>query len=228
MEEIAPDYESDCGRVTLYLGDCLEILPTLEGVDAVVTDPPYGMSYAPSRSLKKCKKWQSQKPFVMVEGDSEPFDPAPLLRLEKPLVTWGANHYGSKMPDSAGWLIWDKKRGGQISKGFIGSDVELAWTNARGTAKIFDYMWCGLCRDGEVGEHYHPTQKPVRVMAWCMEMANIPEGATVLDPYMGSGTTGIACLRTGRRFVGIEKDPVHYATALERIKRELAQGDLFL
>jgi site-specific DNA-methyltransferase (adenine-specific) len=222
-----PGYASSCGRATLYLGDCLSILPALEGVDAVVTDPPYGMSYAPSRSLKKCKKWQSQKPFVMVEGDSEPFDPAPLLRLKKPLVTWGANHYASKMPDSAGWLTWDKKRGGQISKGFIGSDVEHAWTNARGTAKIFDYMWCGLCRDGEVGEHYHPTQKPVRVMAWCMEMANIPEGATVLDPYMGSGTTGIACIRTNRRFIGIEKDPTHYATALERITAELAQGDLF-
>lgn len=74
----------------------------------------------------------------------------------------------------------------------------------------------------------HPTQKPVELMAWCMEQAKVPEGALVLDSYMGSGTTGIACIRTGRRFVGIEKDPTHYATALKRITDELAQGDLFL
>jgi site-specific DNA-methyltransferase (adenine-specific) len=215
-----------CG-VTLYQGDCLDILPTLEGVDAVVTDPPYGMDYAPARSLNKCKKWQSQKNFDKVKGDAEPFDPAPILNLGKPTVTWGANHYGSRLPDSAGWLVWDKKRGGQISKGFIGSDVELAWTNTRGTAKTYDYMWCGLCRDGEVGSHLHPTQKPIALMGWCMEMAKVPEGATVLDPYMGSGTTGIACIRTGRNFIGIEKDPEHFETARKRIEAELAQGDLF-
>jgi DNA modification methylase len=74
----------------------------------------------------------------------------------------------------------------------------------------------------------HPSQKPVELMAWCMDKAKVVVGATVLDPYMGSGTTGIACIRTGRRFIGIEKDPTHYATALERIKNEIAQKDLFL
>lgn len=74
----------------------------------------------------------------------------------------------------------------------------------------------------------HPTQKPVLAMAWTMDAMKVPSGAVVFDPYMGSGTTGIACIRTGRRFVGIEKDPTHYATAVERIKNELAQGDLFL
>ena len=77
------------------------------------------------------------------------------------------------------------------------------------------------------GGTLHPTQKPVPLMAWCMDKAKVPEGATVLDPYMGSGSTIIAAIRTGRKAIGIEKDPEHFKNACERIKRELAQGDLF-
>lgn len=211
--------------VELYLGDCRELLATLEA-GAIVTDPPYGIDYKPQRSLAKCKKWKSQKAFEVVKHDNEAFDPLPLLARGLPVVTWGGNHYADKLPPSGGWLVWDKKRGGTISRGFVGSDVELAWTNIGGTAKIYNYMWCGLCRDGEVGEHYHPTQKPVSLMQWCISLT--PEGATVLDPYMGSGSTIIAAIRTGRKAIGIEKDPEHFKTAVERIKRELAQGDLFL
>jgi len=153
------------------------------------------------------------------------YDPAPILARDVPTVLWGANHYASRLPDSAAWLVWDK-RGGTAENNL--SDCELAWCNVGGSARLKMHMWNGLCRDSEIGEHLHPTQKPVIVMAWAMDKAKVPAGAVVVDPYMGSGTTGIACIRTGRRFVGIEKDPAHYATALERIKNELAQGDLFL
>ena len=88
------------------------------------------------------------------------------------------------------------------------------------------HLWDGFKRQSEIGEHHHPTQKPVALMAWCLDIAKVPEGATVLDPYMGSGTTGIACIRTGRKFIGIEKDPKHFQTAVERIDRELQQGRL--
>ena len=99
--------------------------------------------------------------------------------------------------------------------------------NTIGSVKIFSHLWAGICRDSEVGEHHHPMQKPVALMIWAMDKAKVPEGATVFDPYMGSGTTGIACIRTGRSFIGIEKDPKHYATAEARIRRELQQGVLF-
>jgi site-specific DNA-methyltransferase (adenine-specific) len=216
--------------VRRQLGDCLLINADCRDVlleiacGAIVTDPPYGLDYKPQRSLSKCKKWQSQKPFVAVQHDDEDFAPEHLLALDVPMVLWGGNHYADKLPPSGGWLVWDKKRGGTISRGFVGSDVELAWTNIGGTAKIFNYMWCGLCRDGEVGEHYHPTQKPVNLMQWCISLT--PADAVIFDPYMGSGTTGIACIRTGRKFIGIEKDPKHFATAVERISRELEQGVL--
>lgn len=209
--------------VTLYLGDCREILPNIN-VQAIVTDPPYGIGYKPQRWQAKCKKWKIQKPFDSVLHDDEDFDPAHLVGLNVPSVLWGGNHYADKLPSSGGWLAWDKKRGGTVSRGFVSSDVELAWTNLGGTAKIYTYMWNGLCRDGEVGEHYHPTQKPVNLMIWCASM--IPAGLTICDPYMGSGTTGIACLRSGRDFVGIEKDPKHYASAIMRLQREINQGEL--
>jgi DNA modification methylase len=221
-----------CG-VTLYQGDCLEILPTLEGIDAVITDPPYGMGWNAKGRIGRPSSVKTSggiygRDWGWIEGDDEPFDPAPLLDIGKPLVTWGANHYSPRLPAAPGWLIWDKKRGGEAGKGFKGSDCELAWCSETGdTTAIYCLYWDGFRRDSEVGEHYHPTQKPVSLMAWCMEQAKVGEGATVLDPYMGSGTTGIACIRTGRNFIGIEKDPEHFETARKRIEAELAQGDLF-
>lgn len=220
-------YASSCGRVTLYLGDCMTIAPTLQGVDALISDPPYGIDHKVERTLKIGKtKWDEQRKDRIM-GDKLPFVPATWLGY-KIIVLFGANHYADKLPPSAGWLVWDKRRGGTHNQDFIASDCELAWCNSIGSVKIKTHLWAGLCRDSEVGEHLHPMQKPVIVMAWAMDTANVPDGSVVLDPYMGSGTTGIACIRTGRRFVGIEKDPTHYATALARIKNELAQGDLFL
>ena len=218
---ILPDpYYSENG-ITIYHGDCREILPHLGPVDLVLTDPPYGMNYR--HGLRKGGQSLGFDGQAVI-GDDMPFDPSDWLNFPK-VILWGANHYADKLPSSAAWLTWDKREG--TAENNL-SDCELAWCNVGGSARLYRYMWNGLCRAGEVGEHYHPTQKPIALMGWCMEKAKVPAGATVLDPYMGSGTTGLACIRTGRGFVGIEKDPAHYATALERIQRELSQGDLFL
>lgn len=106
------------------------------------------------------------------------------------------------------------------------SEAEAAWMNRGKSVRLVKHCWQGFSRASENSEHYHPTQKPVAVMAWCMDAAKVPEGATVLDPYMGSGTTGIACLRTGRNFIGVEKDPKHFKTACARLERECNQGAL--
>jgi DNA modification methylase len=206
--------------VTLYNADCLDVLPI--AADALVTDPPYGVGWKSiSEKAMAGRKWTGRV-WSKIHGDDKPFDPAPWL--EYPIVImWGANHYASRLPDSPAWLVWDK-RGGTAENNL--SDCELAWCNVGGSARLKMHMWNGLCRDSEIGEHLHPTQKPVVVMAWAMDKAKIPVGATVLDPYMGSGTTGIACLRTNRNFIGIEKDLEHFKTACARLERECNQGAL--
>jgi hypothetical protein len=218
-------------RVMLYRGDCEEIAPMLWKLEmAVVTDPPYGINVNTrnatrantpphSRTLVAAKDWQP------VEGDKKPFDPTPWLRWES-VVLWGANNYASRLPDSPSWLAWHKR----TPDGFKKSQVELAWMRGAGKCSYhFDHQWHGVCRDSEQAEgSLHPTQKPVALMAWCMEKANVPADAIVFDPYMGSGSTGVAALRSGRRFIGIEKDPQHFKMALERIQRELSQLTLNL
>lgn len=209
------------GDVLLILADCLDVLPI--ACDAVMTDPPYGHSWSGVNSTAKGGRNWTRRRAEKIIGHDEPYDPAPILALDVPTVLWGANHYASRLPDSPAWLVWDK-RGGTAENNL--SDCELAWCNVGGSARLKMHMWNGLCRDSEIGVHLHPTQKPVVVMAWAMDKAKIPAGATVLDPYMGSGTTAIACIRTGRKFVGIEKDVKHFETACERVANELAQGVL--
>ena len=201
---------------TLILGDS-ETMERIEA-DALVSDPPYGIDHKVERTIKPGGKWDKQH-TKRIMGDKLPFEPAAWLGYEI-VVLWGANHYADKLPPSAGWLVWDKRRGGTHNQDFIASDCELAWCNSIGSVKIKTHLWAGLCRDSEVGEHLHPMQKPVVVMAWAMEQAKVPIGATVLDPYMGSGSTGIACLRTGRNFIGIERDATHYKTACDRFAQE--------
>jgi DNA modification methylase len=226
-----PDYASECGRVTLYLGDCLTIAPTLEGVDAVISDPPYGMDWdtdhtrfasgrrAPEGARRNRKSFQKHKPIA---NDDRPFDPTPWLAWEK-VVLFGSNHFGARLPVGTK-LIWIK-RNDEAFGSFL-SDAEEAWM--KGGHGIYCKRDLSSGAKNQYDPRLHPCEKPVTIMAWVMEKAKVPEGATVLDPYMGSGSTIIAAIRTGRRAIGIELDPGHYATAVERIKNELAQGDLFL
>lgn len=206
--------------VQLYHGDCHDILPTL-GLPmsdlTIITDPPYGTNYNPQRKRvgtqvgRNRSNWSSVS-WKRIQNDDRSFDPSHLLDYPR-IVLWGANHYASRLPDSGGWLFWDKDQ----ANGFTGSDGELAWTNILNTVKKFEYMWSGFRRAGEVGEYYHPTQKPVALMAWCIELAT-SEGDIIIDPYMGSGTTGVACVQTYRNFIGIEIDEGYFDIAQTRIK----------
>lgn len=207
-------------EVTLHLADCLDLLPIQ--ADAVVTDPPYGMEWdgevscGPSGHGNSTDRTRHYGQTII--GDAEPFDPSPWLDYPT-VVMFGCNHYAQRLPVGT-TLVWLKR----LDAGFGSflSDAELAWM--KGGHGV--YAKRDLSMNGEALTRCHPCQKPSSIMAWCMDMAKVPAGATVLDPYMGSGTTGIACLRTNRNFIGIEKDPKHFQTALERIQREVAQGVL--
>jgi len=212
--------------VTLMLGDCRDLLPI--ECDAVVADPPYGISYSPGGGgggIRRKDGTRYAKRFTgddLVLHDDEAYDPAPILAMGKPTCLWGGNHFASRLPDSSGWLIWDKRRG-TTRNDF--ADCEIAWTNQKRVARVLPHLWNGMLKDSERGiPRVHPTQKPVAVMEWCMDELKIPQGAVVLDPYMGSGTTGVACIRTGRKFIGIEKDPTYFEIAKKRIAAELSQG----
>jgi site-specific DNA-methyltransferase (adenine-specific) len=206
------------GNATLYLGDCRDVLPTLGRDVVIVSDPPYGMGWKTPVSTKRPKSGWS------VVGDDAPFDPSPLLSF--PCILWGANHYASRLTDSAGWLVWDKRCGMPSNDQ---SDCEMAFCNFGGSARMFRKTWNGggsLLAENGPDRAIHPTQKPVTLMRWCLGF--VPEGKTVVDPYMGSGSTGVAAIQMGRDFIGIEIDPEHFATACRRIEEAQKQSDLFI
>lgn len=208
-------------EVELYLGDCKHWLPKITGIDAIVSDPPYGIGELNKfGSRSKATDAMTYRPII---GDDEPFDPKHLLVY--PVISlWGANWYSSRLPDSGGWLIWDKKDGG-TSDNF--SDVEMAWTNNGNTARVLHHKWRGMIRASEQNEpRLHSTQKPIAVMKWNIEQLRLQPGALICDPYMGSGTTGIAALQLGYRFIGIEMDEHYFDVATKRIfdARRAAQG----
>jgi DNA modification methylase len=211
--------------VTLYNGDCHAIAPDLVGVDAVITDPPYGMDWDTnskrySAGNGKQPRGQGKAWDKRIAGDDCEFDPTPWLSYPK-VVLFGANHFGARLPVGT-LLVWIKRY--DHAFGSFLSDAEVAWM--KGGHGIYCKRDASMTGAGANFEKLHPTQKSVAIMSWVMERAKVPSGATVLDPYMGSGTTGIACLRTGRKFIGIEKDPTYFQAAAERIAREQAQGVL--
>ena len=203
-----PYYED--GSVTIYHGDCREVLPAIDvsDVDLLLADPPYGMNYQHG-----ARKGGALLGFdgEAVVGDDKPFDPTPFLGFPN-IILWGANHYADKLPPSRGWLVWDK-RGGITPNDQ--SDCELAWTNFSGTARLFFRYWNG----GGIGEErYHPTQKALGLIRWCIELA--PATRTVLDPYMGSGTTLRAAKDLGRHAIGIEIEERYCEIAAKRLSQE--------
>ncbi len=210
------------GDCTLYQGDCLEVLPTLGKVDAVVTDPPYGINYI----ARKKHTYKTDYDQSAIFGDDTAFDPK--LWLSYPCILWGADNYFSDLPNGR-LLIWDKR-----GKGFHGvntfSDCEIAWCSKPGPNRIHLQIWNGIVREGEPagqGEvRLHPAQKPVRLLHWCLGF--LPNAETILDPFMGSGTTGVACVQLGRKFIGIEIEPRYFDIACKRIEDAHRQGDLFV
>lgn len=216
-----PYFEND--RATLYHGDCLEILPHLSGVDAVVADPPYGIGYRPDYGNRRLPNggWMRRTESPAVIGDDVDFDPSPLL--EYPCVLWGGDHYATRLPSTGRWLIWDKRCG--VIPERCQSDCEVAWCSNSGPRRIFRHIWDGMVKDSERGQQRaHPTQKPIEVMKWCLEFV---DGDCILDPFMGSGTTGVACMKLGRRFIGIEIEEKYCAIAARRIA-EASEWDALL
>jgi site-specific DNA-methyltransferase (adenine-specific) len=215
------------GDATLYLGDCLDILPTLGPVDAVVTDPPYGMMNDPDSSRFSggqspliCRRGSDIPAFAEpIQGDDKPFDPSPWLGFRF-VILWGCNHFAQRLPKGS-TLAWIKKD--EHLYGTFLSDAELAWRKGGHGVYCFHRNWSGFSRLMTVGKASHPNEKPIELMAWCVEMT---EG-TILDPFMGSGTTGVACARLGRKFIGIEIEPRYFDIACKRIKREYDQLALF-
>ena len=211
------------GNATLYLGDCREILPTLPKVDAVITDPPYGIGWVHSGVgyLKSGKMLGTKHGGERVVGDDQPFDPSPFLKLAPAMLFWGGNHFADRLPAAAGWIVWDKG----IAPGLSFSDFEMAWTSRDLRAVMWRQQWCGFNREGEKDARDHPTQKPVGIMKKCVELW--PKAQTILDPFMGSGTTGVAAMQLGRKFIGIEIEPKYFDIACERIENAQRQQKLF-
>ena len=206
------------GDAELYLGDCRDILPTLPKVDAVITDPPYG--------IKRFEKGFGTTRFKGhgVETNGIEWDRKPeqdllisIVGAGDTVIIWGANNFS--LPPSEYFLVWDKH---QTVDNF--ASAELAYTNAKRPAKVFRYSIHQHNCDEKVKAH--PTQKPIALMKWCIEQAGSPQ--TILDPFMGSGTTGVAAVQMGRKFIGIEREPKYFDIACKRIEQAYAQPDFFV
>ena len=212
------------GSCTLYLADYKDVLPNLRGVTALIADPPYGNDYRQKRSRDKLVSPGTV--YAPIVGNAEAFDPRPLLGAAPTIILWGANYYADKLPANGKWLVWDKRENTTPDDG---ADVELAWTNLRGVPRMHRQLWRGICRRGEENvsrgaKKLHPNQKPVALMDWCLQQAGVDNESFVLDTHMGSGTTALACLRRGVRFAGVEIDPVHFNTTVERLRNEHSLG----
>lgn len=206
------------GNATLYLGDCRDILPTLEGRFCVLTDPPYGIGKDGQvkttggnggRKAYDFKGWDAERPDVEIFQH--------LRNLSEDLIIWGGNYFADVLPATGKWLVWDK--GQRINQ----SDGELAWTSYNGALRVKVLNRVELMTDGAE----HPTQKPIKLMDWCLTQFK-NTALPVLDPFMGSGSSGVSATKAGRRFVGIERDPEYFAIACRRIEDAQRQGDMFL
>lgn len=214
------------GGATLYLGDCMEILPTLGKVDAIVTDPPYGIlnleGAGSTTAVRKSPRQQGSGTLKnrLLNVSDVRWDIAPSVEVFDQMramsgvqIIWGGNYF--PLPPARGILAWDKE---QPWPNF--SQVELAWTSLNRPAALLRLNGSRNTPDKE-----HPTQKPLALMVWCLDF--LPDGVTVCDPYMGSGTTGVAAMQTGRKFIGIERDDKYFDIALRRIEQAANQGQLF-
>lgn len=198
------------GDATLYLGDCLEVMPTLGKVDAVITDPPYGIG-----DKMQGGTWGAATKYADFRKWDIPPSPGALqqiISVAPSVIIWGGNYFA--LPPSRCWLAWGKTNAVPTM-----ADMELAWTNFDRPAKQIRLP---------VGAHNygHPTEKPLSLIQWCLEF--VPDAKTICDPFMGSGTTGVACARMGRRFIGIEIDEGYFNIACKRIADAYRQGDMFV
>ena len=205
-----PFYDQD--GITIYNADCRKVLPWLERFDLLLTDPPYGIGYGGKKNSVGGTEGRTKNGWKTWKTDWDEEAPPSwlmdmILDAAKDAIVWGGNYY--RLPPSMGWLVWDK---GQ--RDFSLADAELAWTSRDKAVRCFDYSRGEAMKDGRV----HPTQKPLALMRWCLSL--VPEAQTVLDPFMGSGTTALACKLLDRNFIGIELDAEYLDIAKNRVNEK--------
>ena len=209
-----PYYSDDL--VTIYHGDGREIAPAIDSVGLVLTDPPYGINLRPGGGSIVAGRRSFRRNTERIEGDQIPFDPEWLLGFPR-VITWGASHYASRLPEGGRWLVWDKLAGAVESFDNF-SDVEIAWDSKPGRDLIFRHLWKGVLQDSEKGSRkLHPSQKPIALMKWCIQKSQT-EGV-ILDPYMGSGSTLRAAKDLGRKAIGIELKEKYCEIAANRMSQ---------
>jgi site-specific DNA-methyltransferase (adenine-specific) len=213
---VKPYYQDEVAGITIYHGDCQEVLPQIwHHADILISDPPYGINWIHgAEKIVNASKLNG----IPCVGDDRPFDPAHLLNDFHHILLWGANYYADKLPIREGrWLVWDKRCGyGDRDM----SDCEFAWVRgSKGVAaRMVRHLWDGFNRDSERGiSRVHPMQKPVVLMAWCLSF--LPNGI-IIDPYMGSGPTLAACKRWARHGIGIEIEEKYCEIAARRLEKE--------
>lgn len=241
------------GRAIMYRGDCLELLRAgvFCKIGAIVSDPPYGIDYekAGGGGHRLVELVETQRNSRQIHGDNAPFDPAPWVEAapqnahmqtgepERRILLWGAEHYMQRLPTGGTMLAWDKHCGRGPDDSF--ADCEWAWCGrTRIKREIFRWLWKGIvCQktpldhsptkggDGKRFSRVHISQKPVELMRWCIDKVRPLADLPILDPYMGSGSTGVAAISLGHAFVGCEIDPDHFEVACARIEMAWAIGD---
>lgn len=230
--------------VELWCGDCLDVLPSLGRFDAVVTDPPYGQNHKVNTFhsggtrekavVQRSGKTLRVRPNIHrpIVGDDRPFDPGPFVDLAPAVILWGAHKFADRLPPGT-WLVWDKVPTGKVRDQ---GDGEAAWM--KGTPRpmrIFRLLWDGLSvgtgarHEVTAGQQrLHPTQKPEVLMEWTLQQLGLPRRSTVIDPFMGVGSTGVAAVKAGLCFTGVEIDGQYFDIARRRVEAALKQPDFFI
>jgi site-specific DNA-methyltransferase (adenine-specific) len=206
----------------IYQGDCLDLMKEMpdKSVDLVLTDPPYGIlnkmgwKNQPNKKIG-CALQIDHSAVDYVKWDKKPSTEyfSEIFRISKNQIIFGGNYF--ELPSSQCWIVWDRDNGDCDF-----ADAELAWTSFASSVRIFKYRWQGMMQEdmAHKEKREHPTQKPLPLMMWCLEKYSKP-GMTVLDPFMGSGTTCVACKKLGRNYIGIEKEPAYVEIAKKRLEK---------
>lgn len=206
-----PYYQDE--KVTIYNADCREVLPNLEKIDLLLTDPPYGIDADNRKKILSRGKLANPKDYGESSWDKEPINQE-LIRLIRnsaiQQIIWGGNYF--ELPPSSQWLFWDKMNGDNDF-----ADGELAWTNLKGAVRKKSHLWNGMIRKNNEFR-FHPTQKPLEIMSWCISLVKCN---SIIDPFMGSGTTLRAAKDLGKKAIGIEIDERYCESAAKRMSQEI-------